>query len=83
MEEFNKIDTRIRNIALLTIVIAAIMLIIWIVNFLISPENASPLLITIGLAMLLAGILLFTRIQYVIWAKKTYDKPNFEFLDLL
>ncbi|MFX0206325.1 MAG: hypothetical protein ACFFDT_10075 [Candidatus Hodarchaeota archaeon] len=78
MGEALKFDKRIRNIALIIIAIATILLFIWIVIFSISPKNASPLLISIGLALLLGGILLFTRIQYIIWAKKTYNLSNHE-----
>ncbi len=72
MEELNKFDKKIRNISLVVIFIAIILLIIWIVSFLDSPENASPLLMSIAIASFLAGILLFTRIQYVIWMKKRF-----------
>ncbi|MFX1600907.1 MAG: hypothetical protein ACFFB6_09955 [Promethearchaeota archaeon] len=72
MEDLNKFDKKIRNISLIIIFIAIIILIIWIVTFFYSPENASPILLSIGIALLLAGILLCTRIQYVIWMKKRF-----------
>jgi len=72
MEELDKFDKKFRNIALLIISIAILLLIIWMIIFLNSPENASPLLMSISIALLLAGILLITRIQYVIWMKKKY-----------
>ena len=72
MEELDKFDKKIRNISLIVILIAIILLIIWIVTFLDSPEKASPLLMSIGVALLLGGILLCTRIQYIIWMKKRY-----------
>ncbi|MFX1593560.1 MAG: hypothetical protein ACFFCL_12790 [Promethearchaeota archaeon] len=72
MEDLNKFDKKIRNISLIIIFIAIIILIIWIVTFFYSPENASPILMSIGIALLLAGILLCTRIQYVIWMKKRF-----------
>ncbi|MFX1454238.1 MAG: hypothetical protein ACFFDB_02580 [Promethearchaeota archaeon] len=72
MEEFDELDKRIRNISLIILIIAIILLIIWITTYLISSENASPFLMSIAIALLLAGILLFTRIQYVIWMKKRF-----------
>ncbi|MFX1390057.1 MAG: hypothetical protein ACFE9Z_08350 [Promethearchaeota archaeon] len=72
MDEADKLDIRIRNISLLIIIIAIIILIFWVITYIISIENASPLLMSIGLALLLAGILLCTRIQYIIWTKKRY-----------
>ena len=72
MEEIDKLDKRIRNISLIIVLIAIILLIIWIISFLNSPENASPFLMSIAIALFLAGILLFTRIQYVIWMKKRF-----------
>ena len=72
MEEFDKLDKKIRNISLLVIFIAIILLIIWMVSYLFSQSKSSPLLMTLGIALLLAGILLFTRIQYVMWMNKKY-----------
>ena len=72
MERIDKIDKRFRNMSFIIIIIAVLFLIIWIASYLNSPEKASPLLISIGIALLLAGILLFTRIQYIIWLKKKY-----------
>lgn len=72
MEELDKFDKRIRNISLIVIFIAIILLIIWIISILNSPEKASPFLMSIGIALFFAGILLFTRIQYVIWMKKRF-----------
>ncbi|MFX1304029.1 MAG: hypothetical protein ACFFBV_06785 [Promethearchaeota archaeon] len=72
MEELDKFDRRLRNFSLIIILIAVLLLIIWMVSFLNSPEKASPLLMSIAIALLLAGILLITRIQYVIWMKKRY-----------
>ena len=73
MEKFENSDKKIRNIALLVIVIAILLLIVWVISLMISPENASPVLMSIGIALLLAGILLVTRIQYVIWMKKRFS----------
>lgn len=72
MKELDKLDKKIRNISLLIILIALILLVFWTVSYVDSPETASPLLMTIGVALLLAGILLCTRIQYIIWMKKRY-----------
>ena len=72
MERIDKIDKRFRNVSFIIIIIAVLLLIIWLASYLISPEKASPLLLSIGIALLLAGILLFTRIQYLIWLKKKY-----------
>ena len=72
MEELDKLDKKIRNLSLIVIIIAVLLLIIWTGNYLISPEKAASLLMVIGIALLVAGILLLTRIQYVIWMKKRY-----------
>ncbi len=73
MEELDKFDTKIRNYSLIIIIIAIVLLIIWIISYIDSPEKASPLLMAIGIALLLGGVLLLTRIQYVIWMKKRYQ----------
>ncbi len=72
MQEFDKLDRKIRNISLLIIFIGIVFLTIWIISFLYSPDNASPLLMSLGLALLLGGILLFTRIEYIIFMKKRF-----------
>lgn len=72
MERIDKIDKRFRNLSFIIIIIAVLLLIIWIAIYLISPEKASPILLSIGIALIFAGILLFTRIQYLIWLKKNY-----------
>lgn len=72
MEELDRLDKKLRNIALIIISIAVLLMIIWTISYLSSPEKASPLLMSIGLALLLGGILLLTRIQYIIWIKKRY-----------
>jgi len=72
MERINKIDKRFRNLSFIIIIIAVLLLIIWFVSYLDSPVKSSPLLLSIGIALLLAGLLLFTRIQYLIWLKKKY-----------
>ena len=72
MERIDKIDKRFRNLSFIIIIIAVFLLIIWLVSYLDSPDKASQLLLSIGIALLLAGILLFTRIQYLIWLKKKY-----------
>jgi len=72
MEELNKLDKRIRNISFVLLIVAVLSLIIWVVLFLKYPLKGNQLLLAIGIALLLAGILLFTRIQYVIWMKKKH-----------
>ena len=72
MEEVDKFEKRLRNIALLIIIIAVLLLTVWVILLVNLTDMASPLLMSISIALLLAGILLFTRIQYVIWMKKRY-----------
>ncbi|MFX0021583.1 MAG: hypothetical protein ACFE9S_04605 [Candidatus Hermodarchaeota archaeon] len=72
MEELDKVDKKFRNFALIVIVIAILLLIIWIILLFINPNLTNPLLMSVAIALLLAGILLFTRIQYIIWMKKRY-----------
>ena len=72
MKELDAIDIKFRNIALILIFIAIIILIIWITIFLQSGGEKLPLLLAIGIALLLAGILMLTRIQYIIWIKKRF-----------
>ena len=72
MKRIDKMDKKFRNFSFIIIIIGVLLQIIWIASYLNSPEKASPLLLSIGIALLLAGILLFTRIQYIIWLKKKY-----------
>ncbi len=72
MNESDKLDQKIRNVSLLMILIAIIIIIFWMISYINSPENYSPLIMAIGIALLLGGILLFTRVQFIIWMKKRY-----------
>ncbi|MFX1480695.1 MAG: hypothetical protein ACFFCI_21610 [Promethearchaeota archaeon] len=69
MESVDKLDIRIRNVALLIIIIGVILLSIWLIT-LNSSNKTSPLIMSLGLALLMAGILLVTRVQYLIWMKR-------------
>jgi phosphatidylglycerophosphate synthase len=69
MESVDKLDIRIRNVALLMIIIGIILLSVWLIT-LNSSNKTSPLIMSLGLALLMAGILLVTRVQYLIWMKR-------------
>ncbi|MHA2126582.1 MAG: hypothetical protein ACXACO_02345 [Promethearchaeota archaeon] len=73
MTDIDKLDKKFRNSSIILLLVASILLVIWIVSYLRSQENASPILLAISISLLLAGILLFTRIQYIIWVKNRYN----------
>ena len=73
MEKFHKVNIKIRNIALILILIAIIILIIWIIHFLQTQGKELQVLLAIGIALFLAGILMLTRIQYIIWMEKKFS----------
>lgn len=68
MEIINIMDKRLRNISILILFIGIILLVIWLVIFIFTPEDYLVLLY-IGIGIFLAGILILTRIQFVIWTK--------------
>lgn len=70
MEEFDRVNRKIRNISVLIILIAVIILIIWLILFRLIGEKEFQFLLAIGIGLFLAGLLLLTRIQYVIWINK-------------
>ena len=70
MEEFDRINRKIRNISFLIIIIAILLLIIWFILFGLIGEKKFQFLLAIGIGLFLAGLLLLTRIQYVIWINK-------------
>jgi hypothetical protein len=74
MEELIKLDTKARNISLIIICIAIVILIIWMVFYLSSSKSEIQYLLYIGIALFLAGILVLTRIQFVLWAEKRVHK---------
>lgn len=73
MEEFDRVNRKIRNISFLIILIAVIILIIWLILFGLIGEKEFQFLLAIGIGLFLAGILLLTRIQYVIWINKRFS----------
>jgi hypothetical protein len=72
MEKLDKLEKRFKTLGLILIIIGISLLVIWMILFLNSPELAHPFLISISIALLMSGILLITRIQYVSWMKKKY-----------
>jgi hypothetical protein len=76
MEVFIKLDTKVRNFSLVIISIAVLILIIWIGLYSNSPDRELNLLLYIGIALFLGGILILTRIQYVLWAEKRASESS-------
>ena len=70
MTEFQKLDAKVRNISLVVILAAAAMLVVWTISYALSPDHNLFFSLVIGIALFLAGLLLFTRIQFLIWAEK-------------
>ncbi|MFX1361612.1 MAG: hypothetical protein ACFFB1_17045 [Promethearchaeota archaeon] len=73
MEEFDRVNRKIRNISFLIIFIAIIILIIWLILFGLIGQKEFQFLLAIGIGLFLAGLLLLTRIQYVIWINKRFS----------
>ncbi|MFX1496886.1 MAG: hypothetical protein ACFFBH_05140 [Promethearchaeota archaeon] len=76
MEEFGRSNIKIRNIALILILIAILILSVWLIYYLLINKNELQFLLAIGIALLFAGILLLTRIQYLIWMLKKVQKST-------
>lgn len=72
MGKVEKSDLKLRNISLLIIIIAIILLTLWMVSYITSNKNEIPLLLAFGVALLIGGIFLLTRIQYIIWIKQRF-----------
>jgi uncharacterized membrane protein YjjP (DUF1212 family) len=72
MVKVEKSDLKLRNISLLIIIIAIILLTLWMVSYITSNKNEIPLLLAFGVALLIGGIFLLTRIQYIIWIKQRF-----------
>ena len=70
MVNVENIDRNFRNLGLVLILIAILILAFWMVNSLTFPKNVNLILGYIGVAILLGGILLVTRIQFIIWMEK-------------
>ena len=74
MEEFDRFNKKLRNIAFIIIILAIAILIIWIILFILSVGKQLQFILAIGIALFLSGILILTRIQYVIWINKRISK---------
>ncbi len=70
MFNVNNIDRNFRNLGLVLILIAVLILIFWMINYYLYPDNSNLTLGYVGVALLLGGILLVTRIQFIIWMEK-------------
>ncbi len=64
------IDRNFRNLGVVLILIAVLLLAFWMVNYLRFPKRRNLALAYIGVALLLGGILLVTRIQFIMWMEK-------------
>jgi len=78
MGDYFKIDKKFRNFGLGLILIAILILIVWMVFYLEDTEDNYNfrLLSFLGIGLLLGGILIVTRIQFVIWAEKRYQNEK-------
>ena len=82
MEDLIRLDAKIRNISLIFILIAIIILVVWIIIFIQTPKKEFYYLLYIGMAFFFAGILILTRIQFTLWLEKRAKKKLNNFLPL-
>ncbi len=75
--EYFKIDKNFRNFGLGLILIAILILIVWMVFYL---EKNFKILLYLGIGLLLAGILIVTRIQFAVWVEKGYQKEKNKYI---
>ncbi len=78
MEEFSKLGKRLRNLSLVMLLLAILILTVWIVIYLTISKNEFLYLAYIGIVLFLAGILLLTRIQFVLWAGKKGPRGSYK-----
>jgi len=79
IDKYNKLDKLLRNIALILILASVILLVVWVLNLYSNSGKETIynlIIMSIGIALLLGGILLLTRIQYIIWIKKRFKKTK-------
>jgi hypothetical protein len=78
MEKFIKLDIRIRNISLIIILISILVLVIGIIFYFTKSKEHFQYILYAGVALFLAGLLILTRIQFVLWSeKRTLKNQNF------
>ena len=70
MVNVDNIDRNFRNFGLVLVLIAIVILTFWMVNYLTFPNKTNIIWAYIGIALLLGGILLVTRIQFIMWMEK-------------
>jgi len=70
MVNVDNIDRNFRNLGLVLLLIAIVILAFWMVNYLTFPNKTNIIWAYIGITLLLGGILLVTRIQFIIWMEK-------------
>lgn len=76
MELPDKIDKNVRNLSLILILIGVILIVIWLIIYLLIPHQENALLMSLGIGILLGGLLVLTRVQYIIWLKKKVSSKN-------
>jgi hypothetical protein len=60
-------DKKMRNIGLFLILLSIIFLILWFIMYYSFRDQNINLLLYIGIALLLGGLLIVTRLQFAIW----------------
>jgi hypothetical protein len=60
-------DKKMRNIGLFLILLSIIFLILWFIMYYSFIDQNINLLLYIGIALLLGGLLIVTRLQFAIW----------------
>ena len=76
MRNIDNLEEKLKKLSIILIFLASILLVIWIATYYLSEEQSSPILLAISISLMLAGMLLFTRIQYTIWVKKGINKSR-------
>ena len=70
MSEYIKVGKTLRNASLILLLIAGVVLSIWMINFYNTGSNSLPFLLFLGIILLFVGILILTRVQFVLWSLK-------------
>ena len=68
MSVYIKVGKKLRNLSLILLLIASISLTIWEINFYNTGHNSLPFLLFLGIVLLFVGILILTRVQFVLWS---------------
>jgi len=78
LKEVDELDKKVRNIALIIMMIGIGLMVLWLIYWIIFSSIKFQIVLYLGIGLFLGGLLFLSRIQFVMWAKKKEKRAFFK-----